>query len=526
MLSNIKLSKSRNWICVLFLLTLGTVSLGDTVLGQGGVSLDIDQRLHFPIPAPNLIPLIHDGEASIQELVTEGEDNWFHQAQLEGEPFGIGEKIFNFIAGEPGTTTHFVVAEELAKLAGLIYVQGEDLPKGLVRVHDGLGLVTQNCAACHSGMVNNHFIPGIANKWYDQKSVINETQMMMELAIPLLKLEGSKELLEQTKTQLEKLKRYKSLYGVGCEDLAPGMITAARIWEISSKLLNDPKQLETDEGKKHFLCGSTKPPALNTLRFRNIYFWDGSVNTQWVSHWPMFDFFGFDNYQRWADKIKTRAIQSIDAFLTFGTKSPGWEEIMGTQINSKWAAQGFKLFHRSNSCSECHGTYSESGMLKAFRPNVTSIDVVRTDSERTYAAFDELMARFAQYGWAYVPRIDGLQKDYPFGYQAYPLCSTFLNYPYLHTAAVANLDQLLLPEEKRNTSYWLSETIDKSRGGFYTTIPHHIDLLRWQGISKIRTFRKELSNGHSGAQFGTTLNSNDRSALVEYIKTLRCPDNI
>ena len=34
-------------------------------------------------------------------------------------------------------------------------------------------VVTQNCSACHSGMVEGQLIPGLANKWYDQKAIIN-----------------------------------------------------------------------------------------------------------------------------------------------------------------------------------------------------------------------------------------------------------------------------------------------------------------------------------------------------------------
>jgi hypothetical protein len=519
----------RGLFFVCILLSSGSYVQGDIVNGPGNVQLDIDPRMHFPVPNPSLVPLIHEGKSTLPELIREGENNWFNYGLLEGEPFGVPEEIFDFLFGKFGTPRHepnMHIFEGMVH-SGLPYFQGEDLPRGMVRTTDPLNrLVTQTCSACHSGTVNNHFIPGVGNKWYDQQSIINTVGVIMKATIPILKLGGkeNEDLLHRTEFQLAKLNRYQALYGIGCDDLAPGMVTGARIWQISSKLLNDPAQLETPEGRKKFLCGSTKSPPLNTLRFRNIFFWDGSVNTQWVAHWPLFDFFGFGHYDEWVKKVLGREMQSIDAFLTFNTKSPSWEEIMGTHIDSEKAEKGFKLFHKDQACASCHGTYSEKGMLLTFKPGVVPLALIGTDTERSDSAFDELMNAFAEYGWAYVPRIDGLQKDYPPGYQSYPLCSTFLNYPYLHTAAVANLDELLLPEEKRSQKYWLSDSLDKNRVGFYTsTLPGPTD----PGLSSrmiLRKFRKRLSDGHSGERFGTNLNPGNRANLVEYLKTLRCPE--
>ena len=461
-------------------------------------------------------------------LVDEGLREWFFSAQLDGEPFGMPAEVYDFYAAPlpPGERYRFFEVLDPLMRTGLVMIPGEPLARGMVRTRYPEPLITQNCSACHSGTGNGKLIPGLGNKWYNQKAIINNARLLMEMSIPLLKARGpgGAELLKRTERQLAKLRRYEALYGEGCTDLAPGMITAARIWQISSKLLHDPAQLATPEGLKRFPCGATKPPPLNTLRFRNLLFWDGSVNSKWVAHWPMFDFFGFDDYERWAAKVESRPIQALDAMVVFGTPSPAWESVMDTPVDRRLAAKGEGIFHRPQGCASCHGSHGADGMLKSFRPSITPLSMIGTDPERAVAAFDELMAEFAKYGWAYVPRIAGLQEYVP-GYAPSPLCSPFLNFPYLHTAGVANLRQLLLPQEQRSRAYWQSDVIDEKNVGFYDSpaMPRQLRFLPSRAVLR-QKFSQAKVFGHSGERFGTLLSEAERLELLEYLKTLRCPE--
>lgn len=498
--------------------------------GPGGTELVIDGRLPFRVPRPEDLPLVGSGRMSLADLVAEGERRWFFEAQLEGEPFGVPAAVFDFYVGPTPVASRSQVYEALAPLLrmGLPMRAGEELPRGFVRTvnKDGVEVVTQNCSACHSGTVNGQLIPGVGNKWYNQRAIIANARTMMEASLPLLHAGGpaSAETLAATERQLAKLRRYEALYSEACPDLGPGMITAARIWEISSKLLHDPAQLATPAGRKKFPCGATKPPPLNTLRFRNLLFWDSSVNSTWVAHWPMFDFFGFDDYDRWVKKVQSREIQAIDALVVFGTASPSWESVMKTPVDRAAAAAGYAIFHREQSCAGCHGTYGSEGMLQSFRPSITPLAVIGTDSERADAAHDDLMAEFAQYGWAFVPRLEGLQGYDP-GYTTMPLCSTFLNFPYLHTAGAANLFELLLPEAERSSGYWLSDIINEKNVGFFTSqsLPKQLRRLPSHKVVR-RNFSFDKVKGHSGPRFGTELNDAERLQLIEYLKTLRCPE--
>jgi hypothetical protein len=202
----------------------------------------------------------------------------------------------------------------------------------------------------------------------------------------------------------------------------------------------------------------------------------------------------------------------MDAFLEFGLESPSWGEVMKTPIRRELADRGFRLFHRERSCASCHGTYSREGMLERFKPAIIPLDEIRTDPERAVAASDELLSRFQQYGWAFVPRLSGLGKDYPLGYQATPLCSPFLNFPYLHTAGVASLDELLLSEERRSRVFRVSEQVDEEHVGYFV-----------HGSGRARHVSERALRGHSGERYGSDLGAGERAELVEYLKTLRCP---
>ncbi|MEW5853776.1 MAG: hypothetical protein AB2A00_33685 [Myxococcota bacterium] len=491
--------------------------------GPGCTDLWLDEKVSYPVARPQDLPLVSSGEAGFEALAQEGEQHWYFTAQLEGEPFGVPAELMDAWIGNRPVEDVDALFETLEDVwhTGLVHIPGEELPRGLVRINEPEALATQNCSACHSGVVKGKLFAGVGNKWYDQKQLIRFARAMMEDGLPEPGVDD--ELRARIERQMAKLDRYDALYGNGCADLGPGMITAARIWEISSKLLTDPAQLADPAQAPRFLCGATKPPPLNTVRFRNQLFWDGSVSTLWVTHWPMFDFFGFDDYQRWSNKVVTREIQAMDAFIIFKSPSPTWEEVMDTAVDATAAARGMEIFHRQDLCASCHGSYAADGMLTSFSPSTTPLELIRTDVERAVAATDEVLQQFTQYQWVQVPRLEHAEGFAP-GYAAMPLCSTFLNFPYLHTAGVANLMELLTEETARSPSYWQSDVTDDENVGFFTSV----DPPDTRGVAPEprvvqRTFRPELVHGHSGERFGTGLSLEEKRDLLEYLKSLRCP---
>ena len=95
-----------------------------------------------------------------------------------------------------------------------------------------------------------------------------------------------------------------------------------------------------------------------------------------------------------------------------------------------------------------------------------------------------------------------------------PLDGLWLRAPYLHNGSVANLRELLEPEEKRaKTFYRGNDLFDQVNVGYNTNLPsaRHIG---WLLDTRVR------GNGNQGHTYGVELSGPDKEALLEYLKTL------
>jgi hypothetical protein len=96
-------------------------------------------------------------------------------------------------------------------------------------------------------------------------------------------------------------------------------------------------------------------------------------------------------------------------------------------------------------------------------------------------------------------------------YKATPLAGVWATAPYLHNGSVPNLYELLLPPEKRTKVFYTGDREFDPKNVGYRSGP-------FEGGYKYDTRLPGYSNrGHT---YGTTLNDEDRWALVEFLKTL------
>jgi hypothetical protein len=97
-------------------------------------------------------------------------------------------------------------------------------------------------------------------------------------------------------------------------------------------------------------------------------------------------------------------------------------------------------------------------------------------------------------------------------YKARPLTGIWATAPYLHNGSVPTLHDLLLPPERRPTSFYLGASeFDPVKVGFTT------------GKSADNSFEFRTDrpgNSNAGHLWGTGLDELDRSALIEYLKSL------
>jgi mono/diheme cytochrome c family protein len=186
-------------------------------------------------------------------------------------------------------------------------------------------------------------------------------------------------------------------------------------------------------------------------------------------------------------------------------------------IDASLAQRGQSVFeHR---CSRCHGTYGDNPSY----PNlVISIDVVGTDPEYALAATDGRRDRF--YEWTSRSYYgEGVRTAPARGYIAPPLDGVWATAPYLHNGSVPDVRSLL--DSRLRPRFWRHR--DDPRQFDPETLGWRYERLR-HGQSAVSEQREKnriyettaTGYGNGGHVYGDTLTDGERTAVIEYLKTL------
>lgn len=165
-----------------------------------------------------------------------------------------------------------------------------------------------------------------------------------------------------------------------------------------------------------------------------------------------------------------------------------------------------------NNCSTCHGTY---GANESYPNYIVPLEDVGTDAELANAHF--ALADFE--GWYnqswYSTTAPSARFETVGGYVAPPLDGVWATAPYLHNGSVPNLQTLLKSSDR--PTFWRRSMDDndydlESVGWMYTVESSQTD---------INTYDTQLKGyGNQGHNFGDALSDAQRTALIEYLKTL------
>ena len=179
-------------------------------------------------------------------------------------------------------------------------------------------------------------------------------------------------------------------------------------------------------------------------------------------------------------------------------------------VDEKLAANGRKVF--AATCSSCHGTYGEGGKY----PNLLIPEnIIQTDSS-LYTSNYSSPQFVAWFNKSWFTSGDHPARLVPYrGYIAPPLDGVWATAPYLHNGSVPNLETML--NSIIRPAYWQRSF---SKPSYNYQIPGwNFEVKSGAGNNEVyNTTLKGYSN--SGHYFGDKLNSKERTAVIEYLKTL------
>ncbi|MBN3890503.1 MAG: c-type cytochrome [Nostoc sp. JL31] len=175
------------------------------------------------------------------------------------------------------------------------------------------------------------------------------------------------------------------------------------------------------------------------------------------------------------------------------------------EVNETIAAKGEQLFQ--SNCASCHAFGG------AYTGKVVPIQEIGTDPHRldsyTYKTMSNQNTLYTGYPW----RFKNFRKTN--GYANMPLDGVWLRGPYLHNGSVPTLRDLLeTPENRPKEFYRGYDVIDRAKVGFVS------DVAVENGKQYFKFDTTKPGNSNSGHLYGTDLPTEDKNALVEYMKKL------
>ncbi|OCQ98834.1 hypothetical protein BCD64_22555 [Nostoc sp. MBR 210] len=173
-------------------------------------------------------------------------------------------------------------------------------------------------------------------------------------------------------------------------------------------------------------------------------------------------------------------------------------------VDEKLATQGSQIF--ANNCASCHAFDGER------TGTVIPVEEVGTDRHRLDMWTQQAADTYNHFGDGYPWDFSQLRKTD--GYVAVSLDGLWIRAPYLHNGSVPSLQDLLAkPEDRPKTFYRGYDVYDSQRVGFIS----EGEEAKRVGFKYDTTVAANSNQGHI---YGTDLPSDDKKALIEYLKTL------
>jgi mono/diheme cytochrome c family protein len=363
-----------------------------------------------------------------------------------------------------------------------------DLPMGL-HVAPGLlgkGIAT-DCLLCHAGRVAGQTIVGLGNSALDLQGLFDDLYRTdgMKFKFPIA---------------------FSNVRGT-IDPVSP----ISFLMEFRDLELNLAKSAKLE----YFADLASDPPAWWLLKKKKMRNWTGSI----AAHSTRVDMATLLSPFNSADYIKKQepAFADIHAFV-LTVEAPRFP----FPIDKEKAATGHELFTKH--CALCHGRDGPGG---SYPNKVVPLTEIGTDPLLAGALTEKLVDHFNRSWFAREKGSDGkpIQVVRKSGYQAPPLDGVWATAPYFHNASVPTVYHVLnshaRPRRFTRSYGGEKEDYDAVKLGLRFTVVEENPTTDRPARERRQIYDTTLpGRGNAGHTYGDNLNEEERSAVIEYLKTL------
>ena len=205
---------------------------------------------------------------------------------------------------------------------------------------------------------------------------------------------------------------------------------------------------------------------------------------------------------------KSLPVEKLAIIQQYIEQQPAPEFPQIESVDVDLAAEGETIYRRL--CFVCHGGDRTGAIIDH--------DELGTDQHRADMWTDAAVEAYSRYSDGYPWDFQSFENE-PEGYVAVPLDGIWLRAPYLHNGSVPTLHDVLKPSAERPKQFYRGyDVYDFQQMGFVHALTN--ENAAREGFLFDVSQPGNSNHGHEGAKYGTTLDVSEKSALIEYLKTL------
>ena len=364
---------------------------------------------------------------------------------------------------------------------------------------NGVQIASPNCLQCHAQEFNGKVIIGMGNSLSDYTTNRSSTADFVERF--LKSGTGREAMYDAAKNFIRSI-----------EAVSPYLVTETKGVNVADRLAallaahRDPKSFKWSDSSLLSIPEEIIPtdvPAWWLLKKKHAMFYNGFGRGDFGRFLMASNLLTVTDTSEAAEVDKH--FNDVLAYI-YSLKPPAYPK----PVNTKLADKGQLIFEQY--CMDCHGTYGKD----ASYPNLLiPEEVIQTDSALYSSNYSS--PQFVNwFNQSWFTTGDHPAKLVPFrGYIAPPLDGIWATAPYLHNGSVPDLETLL--NSKKRPKYWSRD---------FKNPQYNIDSPGWKYKMETAASNKETYNttlkgySNAGHTFGDQLSDEERTALIEYLKTL------